>query len=121
MATIKLDYNQNTQMAIIQVRSECSLRQWGSVRRLFEERSDSTTVHGQKLELPWWEFLAFRDGFKFVLRSNGINVEVGIEAKILLEKSVKKENAFKRYGSKQGESSDINEENIDQKLLDRGF
>lgn len=95
MAQIRLRYDAPNHAAVVEAGEGCPQRQWGAVRRLFEERSGSTLVSGLSLSLPWWEFLAHRDALKFVLRTESLQIVVDDSAGDLLRDAVARELAFR--------------------------
>ena len=116
MAQINLSYADRDHAAVVEAGEGCTQRQWGAVRRLFEERSGATVVAGLRLTVPWWEFLAHRDALKFVLRSEGLNIVVDHVSGDLLRTAVARETAFKARGTRP-----MFEQDIEARLIGLGF
>lgn len=119
MATIELDYDADKQCAIVTASDDCSDRQWGTVRRLFEERCAATEGVGRALESPWWEFVAFRKAFKYILRTNSLGLEASATATQLLRESVVREEEYRN--APQVVNHEITEANLNERLQQAGF
>ena len=119
MATIKFDYDADKQCAIVTASDDCSERQWSSVRRLFEDRCVATEVVGRALASPWWEFVAFRKPFKYILRTNSLGLDASAAATQLLRESVSREEEYKN--APQLVDRAITQENINACLEQVGF
>lgn len=119
MASINLAYLPGSQQAQLSVSADCSAHQWSSVRRLFEERSASTTVQAPSILLPWWEFIAHRDALKYILRLEKLDLHVEDEARSLLLAAIEREKAYS--DPEHRDAQEVSEEEIDERLLAVGF
>lgn len=119
MSKINLSYEERQQLAVFTVGDDCNPRQWSVLRRLFEERSSATQVWGTKITVPWWEFIAHRDALKFVLRSEGLGLEVSHDATTLLRAAVEREESFRDVAIR--DVKQIAEDDIQTELAVVGF
>lgn len=119
MVTIRLNYDGDSMCAVVIASDDCTDRQWASVCRLFEERCGSTAVEGRSLSCPWWEFVAFRRSFRYVLRTNSLDIEVSDQAKNLLRESIAREEEYRTAPRRVDVA--ITEDNLQLHLQDAGF
>lgn len=119
MARISLSYETERSLAVLTVGDDCEPRNWSAVRRLFEERSSATQVWGNKIALPWWEFISHRDALKFVLRSEGLGLVVSQDAGALLRNAVDRAVSFQDASVR--DARQIDETDIQTELAAVGF
>lgn len=119
MASVTLSYDAGSQCARLRLSDDCAPRQWSAVRRLCEERSSSTKVESPFVILPWWEFIAHRDAFRYVLRIEQLELRVVNEARQLLVAAVERERTYR--DSARREARAVGEDEIDERLAAVGF
>lgn len=92
---LTIDYDQETQAAVIVADSGMPDLSWAEVRRVCEERSPHILSLGSKsLSIPWWSFLALRGDLRYVLRKHSVDPKYGENARDLLRRARARENAF---------------------------
>lgn len=119
MASVVLSYIAESQCARLCLDQDCSEQQWSAVRRLFEERSNSTRVEGFNVFVPWWEFIAHRDALRYVLRIENLSLQVSDQAHDLLLAAIERERSYRT--SESDSANAITIEDIDARLLEVGF
>jgi len=99
MTELRLDFDENRQLALIAIDPSRGNRQWSALRRLFEERSDNALIRANTIEVPWWEFVSHRDALRFVLRTEGIALRPSDKARQLLGRARDREALFRSGGT----------------------
>lgn len=94
MSDVIVDYEPEGQKAKISVSENCSNQDWSALRRLFEERSVALKIEVRSIILPWWEFIAHRDGLKFIIDFLKLNLIVSNHARQFLLNAKNNESAF---------------------------
>lgn len=116
MSDLFIDYNSNTQEAVLQTSSESDF--WPYIKRLCYESSDEILEPNPlTLIVPWWVFLGKREGISYHLRKHGVALEITDRALALLERSQQRvDHVF------EGEYPDSTAaEDIEKALRDLGF
>jgi SNF2 family DNA or RNA helicase len=119
MPIVRIEYIDDEQLALVTCSEDCPLSVWGQVKRIFDERGHGVIfVSPRAIALPWWSFLSFREGVAYILRRNGLILEVSPEAKQLLQLALAREEAFSE-ATRQNEAK--SEEELEEELIKRGF
>lgn len=120
MPTIRIDCDQNDQVAEILPAEDCPPIAWSAVRRFFEERYPAIVENRPRaVRLPCWAFLSVREAFRYVLTINGISsLDLSETArKLLVEAKARTE----QYASASELTRSFSPDEVDEKLPPVGF
>jgi len=114
---ISIDYDKDTQAAVIAADNNVSDTTWAEIRRVCEEQTLQIMRQSARyITLPWWNFLTLRANLRYVITKHAISTEFSQKARYLLLQTEERRSAY--YSST---TSVVNAYEIQQHLNALGF